>query len=158
MLRAQIEEVKKDEERLRETSRTAVVESGFQMSHSAGFEAWLRNSKGLGKTGFFTADDLLRQARTHGVDSIEATESTSTPLPPLTATAVCFNQQGPPDEVLYVDRAHQMADSLKHGEVLVYMLAACVNEEDLIRVQVRGRHSWPHAALLSPLLPRARRR
>ena len=53
------------------------------MSHSSGFEAWMRNQKGLGKTGFYTAEDLLRSKR----GGIEATDADSTPLPPLSTTA-----------------------------------------------------------------------
>mgnify|MGYP007111539745 CR=1 FL=1 len=34
------------------------------MSHSSGFEAWMRNQKGLGKTGFYTAEDLLVEDET----------------------------------------------------------------------------------------------
>ena len=133
----QMAEVKKDEERLKASNRTAVIQTGYEMS-MAGFEAWLRNQQGLGKTGAFTSDDLLRNSRAFGGDSgmeIEATDSTAQPLPPLTATSVVFDRHGAPDEVLRVDKAHPMPDKLAHGEVLVYMLAACVNDEDLLRVQ-----------------------
>jgi len=105
-----------------------------QMSHNAGFEAWMRNQKGLGKTGFYTAEDLLR-SRKGGMGGIEATDATATYLPPLTTTAVCYDKHGPPEETLYVDKARALPDKLAHGEVLVHMLAACVNDEDLLRVQ-----------------------
>ena len=132
----QMAEVKKDEERLKESNRTAVIQTGYEMTHSAGFEAWLRNQQGLGKTGSFNSEDLLRQSKMFGDGGmIEATDSTSLPLPPLTATSVRFDRHGAPDEVLYVDKATEMPDKLAHGEVLVYMLAACVNDEDLLRVQ-----------------------
>ena len=39
-------EVKKDEERLKQSNRTAVIQTGYEMTHSAGFEAWLRNQTG----------------------------------------------------------------------------------------------------------------
>ena len=132
----QMAEVKKDEERLKASNRTAVIQTGLEMTHSAGFDAWLRNQQGLGKTGAFNSEDLMRRAKAFGSDAgIEATDSTAQPLPPLTATAVRFDQHGPPDEVLYVDKAYPLPDKLAHGEVLVYMLAACVNDEDLLRVQ-----------------------
>ena len=133
----QMAEVKKDEERLKQSNRTAVIETGYEMSHSAGFEAWLRNQQGLGKTGSYNSDDLLRNSRAFGggEGTIEATDATSQPLPPLTATSVVFDSHGAPDEVLRVDNAHTMPSQLAHGEVLVYMLAACVNDEDLLRVQ-----------------------
>jgi len=132
----QMAEVAKDEERLKASNRTAVIQTGYEMSHSAGFEAWLRNQQGLGKTGAFTSDDLLRQSRAFGDGmGIEATDSTSQPLPPLTATAVTFDRHGAPDEVLRVEKDWPMPEKLAHGEVLVYMLAACVNDEDLLRVQ-----------------------
>jgi len=132
----QMEEVKKDEERLKKSRQTAVIETGLEMSHTAGFEAWLRNQQGMGKHGAFTAEDLLREAKINGIENgIEATETMNTPLPPLTATAVRFDSHGPPEEVLKVDSAYPLPDELQHGEVLVYMLAACVNEDDLLRVQ-----------------------
>ena len=59
----QMAEVKRDDERMRESKRTAVVQKGFEMSHTAGFEAWLRNQKGVGQHGLMTADDLLRDAK-----------------------------------------------------------------------------------------------
>ena len=66
--------------------------------HHAGFEAWLRNQQGLGKTGAFNSEDLLRKSKAFGGDmGIEATDSTSQPLPPLTATAVRFDTHGPPE-------------------------------------------------------------
>ena len=104
---------------------------GEKMSHSAGFEAWMRNQKGLGKASFYTAEDLLRSKR----GGIEATDATATYLPPLSTTAVCYDKHGPPEEVLYVDKARALPEKLAHGEVLVHMLAACVNDEDLLRVQ-----------------------
>jgi trans-2-enoyl-CoA reductase len=138
----QMAEVKKDEERMRESNKTAVIQTGYEMSHSAGFDAWMRNREGLGTTGTFTSDDLIRQSKMYGGvlggggdPLIEATDSTSQPLPPLTATSVRFEHHGAPEEVLYVDKAHPMPEKLQHGEVLVYMLAACVNDEDLLRVQ-----------------------
>eukprot|EP00908_Phaeocystis_cordata_P027005 Transcript_954.p1 GENE.Transcript_954~~Transcript_954.p1 ORF type:complete len:697 (-),score=349.19 Transcript_954:150-2240(-) len=133
----QLEEVAKDEERMREALRTTVIQHSSQMSHSAGFEAWLRNQQGLGKHGAYTAEDLLRPTTMGmaGLTGIEATDSTSVPLPPLTATAIRFDAHGPPADVLYLDPLHALPQTLKHGEVLVYMLAACVTEEDLLRVQ-----------------------
>ncbi len=134
----QMEEVKKDEERMKQQNRTAVIQTGYEMSHSAGFDAWLRNQEGLGKTGTFTSEDLIRKNKAYGYggdSGIEATDSTALPLPPLSATAVRFDKHGPPDEVLYLDKAFPLPEQLAHGEVLVYMLAACVNDEDLLRVQ-----------------------
>ena len=108
------------------------------MSHSAGFEAWVRNQKGLGKHGFFTAEDLLRQSKSGKLGaSIEATDDTAQELPPLTTTAVRFDSHGLPEEVLYVDKQSPLPEKLAHGEVLVHMLAACINDEDLLRVQAR---------------------
>ena len=109
----------------------SLAQAGYNMSHSSGFDAWLRNQKGLGKTGFYTAEDLLRSKR----GGIEATDEYSTPLPPLSTTAVCYDKHGPPEQVLYVDKARQLPAKLMHGEVLVHMLAACVNDEDLLRAQ-----------------------
>jgi len=132
----QIAEVKKDEERMKASNRTAVIQTGYEMSHSAGFDAWLRNQQGLGKTGSFNSEDLVRKSKAFGdEDGIQVTEATSQPLPPLTATAVRFDRHGPPEEVLYVDKEHPLPDKLAHGEVLVYMLAASVTDEDLLRVQ-----------------------
>mmetsp|Transcript_5381 Transcript_5381/g.18058 ORF Transcript_5381/g.18058 Transcript_5381/m.18058 type:complete len:660 (+) Transcript_5381:81-2060(+) len=111
---------------------STLAAAGFDMSHAQGFEAWMRNQKGMGKQSFYTAEDLLR-SRQYG--NIEATESTAQPLPALSATAVRFDAHGPPEEVLYVDRACSLPDKLAHGEVLVHMLAACVTDEDLLRVQ-----------------------
>ena len=133
--RCRLTQVRRDEERLNESARTAVVQSGYEMSHTAGFEAWIRNQQGLQTFGVMTAEDLVRQSKSMGIEAIEATDSTATPLPPLTATAVRYEAHGPPERVLEVDRAHALPDQLAHGEVLVYMLAACVNEEDLLRVQ-----------------------
>jgi len=132
----QMAEVKKDEERMKAANQTAVIQTGYEMTHSAGFDAWLRNQQGLGKTGAFNSEDLMRKSKAFGGDNgIEATDSTSQPLPPLTATAVRFDRHGPPEEVLYVDKEYPLPEKLAHGEVLVYMLAACVNDEDLLRVQ-----------------------
>ena len=41
----------------------SLAQAGYNMSHSSGFDAWMRNQKGLGKTGFYTAEDLLRSNR-----------------------------------------------------------------------------------------------
>ena len=135
----QLEEVAKDEERMREARQTSVIQTGPQMSHSAGFDAWLRNQQGLGKHGAYNAEDLLRSQMGGGAGVLEggitATDSTSVPLPPLSSTAIRFDSHGPPSEVLYVDGAYQLPTKLRHGEVLVYMMAACVNDEDLLRVQ-----------------------
>jgi len=109
----------------------ALAQGGYNMTHSAGFEAWMRNQKGLGKTGFYTAEDLLRSKR----GGIEATDADSTYLPPLSTTAVCYDKHGPPADVLYVDKSYALPEKLSHGEVLVHMLAASVNDEDLLRVQ-----------------------
>ena len=132
---AQLAAVAKDEERMRENARTSVIEHAGQMSHSSGFDAWLRNQKGLGRHGAYTAEDLLRSAPGGFGAGIEATESTATPLPALTATAICFDKHGPPDEVLRIDAELALPRKLRHGEVLVYMLAACVNDDDVFRVQ-----------------------
>ena len=157
---AQLAAVAKDEERMRENARTSVIEHAGQMSHSAGFDAWIRNQQGLGRHGAFTAEDLLRSAPGGFGGGIEATESTTTPLPPLTATAICFDAHGPPEEVLRIDAELALPRKLRHGEVLetpsthyphaihtpstrypcspqvlVQMLAACVNDDDVFRVQ-----------------------
>ena len=161
---AQLAAVAKDEERMRENARTSVIEHAGQMSHSAGFDAWIRNQQGLGRHGAFTAEDLLRSAPGGVGGGIEATESTTTPLPPLTATAICFDAHGPPEEVLRIDAELALPRKLRHGEVLepsttrypqhailairtlsarhpcypqvlVQMLAACVNDDDVFRVQ-----------------------
>ena len=52
-----------------------------------------------------------------GLTGIEATDSTSVPLPPLTATAIRFDAHGPPADVLYLDPLHALPQTLKHGEV-----------------------------------------
>ena len=135
----QLEEVAKDEERMREARQTSIIQTGPQMSHSAGFEAWLRNQQGLGKHGAYNAEDLLRSQMGGGTNfmegGMEATDSTSVPLPPLSSAAIRFDKHGPPSEVLYVDGEYKLPTKLRHGEVLVYMMAACVNDEDLLRVQ-----------------------
>lgn len=135
-------EVKKDEERLKQSNRTAVIQTGFEMSHSAGFEAWLRNQEGLGKMGAYNAEDLVKSGRMYGGGgvgaqglAVEATDSTARPLPPLKTTAIRYDRHGAPEEVLYVDKAVALPEKLQHGEVLVCMLAACINDEDLLRVQ-----------------------
>ena len=115
---AQLAAVAKDEERMRENARTSVIEHAGQMSHSSGFDAWLRNQKGLGRHGAYTAEDLLRSAPGGFGAGIEATESTATPLPALTATAICFDKHGPPDEVLRIDAELALPRKLRHGEVL----------------------------------------
>ena len=115
---AQLAAVAKDEERMRENARTSVIEHAGQMSHSAGFDAWIRNQQGLGRHGAFTAEDLLRSAPGGVGGGIEATESTTTPLPPLTATAICFDAHGPPEEVLRIDAELALPRKLRHGEVL----------------------------------------
>ena len=155
----QLEEVQKDEERMRENAKTAVIAAEGSMSHNAGFDAWLRNQKGMGKHGYFTAEDLLRRGPMGGISPIEATDSSATPLPPLTATAVTFSKHGKPEEVLGVERARPLPAQLQHGEVLVYMLAACIGDEDLLRVQTpltmlnefppfnRSAAKWEHLAL-----------
>ncbi len=155
----QLEEVQKDEERMRENAKTAVIAAEGSMSHNAGFDAWLRNQKGMGKHGYFTAEDLLRRGPMGGISPIEATDSSATPLPPLTATAVTFSKHGQPEEVLGVERARPLPAQLQHGEVLVYMLAACIGDEDLLRVQTpltmlnefppfnRSAAKWEHLAL-----------
>ena len=92
-------------------------------------------------------------------NGIEATDSSATHLHALTAKAIRFAKHGPPEEVLQVESAHRMPETLQHGEVLVYMLAACVNEEDLLRVQTpltilnnfppfnRGAKKWEETSL-----------
>lgn len=85
-----------------------ITSAGLQMSHSAGFDAWVRNQQGLGKHGFYTAEDLLRQKR----GGVEPTGSTSTPLPHLTTAAVCFDRHGPPEEVAPSHASHCMPCSL----------------------------------------------
>lgn len=109
----------------------ALAQTGYNMGHGAGFEAWLRNQKGLGKHGFYTAEDLLRQKK----GGIEATDATATPLPPLSTTAISFDRHGSPEEVLYLDKSRPLPDRLSHGEVLVHMLAASISDEDLLRIQ-----------------------
>lgn len=156
----QMEEVRKDEERISAANRTAVIQSGFSMSHSAGFEAWMRNQKGIGNHGFFTAEDLLRESKAGNLSGvIEATGSSATPLPTLTATALRFDRHGPPEEVLKIDPAFRLPDTLGHGEVLVYWLASSVTEEDLLRIQTpltilnnfppfnRTKHKWEEIRL-----------
>jgi len=76
----QMEEVRKDDERVGAANRTAVVQSGFQMSHSAGFDAWLRNQKGMGQHGFYTADDLLRESKCGNPQNKRVIPITSIPL------------------------------------------------------------------------------
>ena len=112
----------------------ALATSSAEMSHNSGFEAWLRNQKGVGKHGFYNAEDLLRQSKARG-GGIEATDASSVPLPPLTTLGVSFESHGVPEEVLRVERELPLPSKLAHGEVLVHMLAACVNDEDLVRVQ-----------------------
>jgi trans-2-enoyl-CoA reductase len=126
----QMEESKKEDAKMAGT-KGQLSQSGYNMSHSSGFEAWLRNQKGLGNTGFYTAEDLLRSKR----GGIQASDDTATFLPTLSTTAICYDKHGPPDDVLYVDKTRELPDKLAHGEVLVHMLAACVNDEDLLRVQ-----------------------
>ena len=57
----------------KEMEQSKLSHTTNQMSHTAGMEAWLRNNKGLGKMGFYTAEDLLRSRK----GGIEATDATS---------------------------------------------------------------------------------
>ena len=116
-------EVKKDEERLKQSNRTAVIQTGFEMSHSAGFEAWLRNQEGLGKMGAYNAEDLVKSGRMYGGGgvgaqglAVEATDSTARPLPPLKTTAIRYDRHGAPEEVLYVDKAVALPRSSSTGK------------------------------------------
>ena len=127
----QMEESRLEDAKMMDGNKSALSQSGYNMTHSSGFDAWMRNQKGLGKTGFYTAEDLLRSKR----GGIEATDATATYLPPLSTTAVCYDSHGAPEDVLYVDKARALPEKLAHGEVVVHMLAACINDEDLLRVQ-----------------------
>ena len=90
----QLAQVKEDEAQ-RGTVSTASADG---MSHSAGFDAWLRNQRGLGMHGSYTAEDLLRKNKGLG-GGIEATDGSAVRLPPLSALAVSFSEHGAPEEV-----------------------------------------------------------
>ena len=90
----QLAQVKEDEEQ-RGTVSSATADS---MSHSAGFDAWLRNQRGLGMHGSYNAEDLLRKNKALG-GGIEATDGSAVQLPPLSALAVSFSEHGAPEEV-----------------------------------------------------------
>jgi trans-2-enoyl-CoA reductase len=128
---AQMEASREEEAKMGAARGGTMAQSGYNMSHSAGFEAWMRNQKGLGKTSFYTAEDLLRSRHS----AMEATDADTTPLPALSTTSVCYDKHGAPAEVLYVDKARALPAQLQHGEVLVHMLASSINDEDLLRVQ-----------------------
>ena len=126
----QLAQVKADEAQ-RGTVSTATADS---MSHSAGFDAWIRNQRGLGMHGSYNAEDLLRKNKAHG-GGIEATDGSAVRLPPLSALAVSFAEHGAPEEVLTLEAEHALPGELGHGEVLVHWLACCVHDDDLVRVQ-----------------------
>jgi len=90
----QLAQVKEDEAQ-RGTVSTTTADS---MSHSAGFDAWLRNQRGLGMHGSYNAEDLLRKNKALG-GGIEATDGSAVRLPPLSALAVSFSEHGAPEEV-----------------------------------------------------------
>ena len=89
----QLAQVKADEAQ-RGTVSTASADG---MSHSAGFDAWLRNQRGLGMHSSYTAEDLLRKNKGLG-GGIEA-DGSAVRLPPLSALAVSFSEHGAPEEV-----------------------------------------------------------
>ena len=109
-------QVKQDEARANEAQRGAIATKTGSMSHSAGFDAWLRNQRGLGKHGFYNAEDLLRKSKALG-GGIEATDASSVPLPPLSTLAVRFTEHGPPEDVLAIERELALPEKLRHGEV-----------------------------------------
>ena len=119
-------------EELRTRGPEAVAERGVEMDHSEGFAAWLRNNaqggakKGLGG-GVLTGDDLVSKGL------IATTGVLDVPLPELRASAVMYDDHGPPADVLSLCAFIPCKDRLEHGEVLVRMLAAPVNDEDLLR-------------------------
>eukprot|EP00965_Chrysotila_dentata_P140723 4652383-Pleurochrysis_carterae.AAC.1 len=88
-----IEAAKLEEDKMKDASKGMLTQAGLNMSHSAGFEAFLRNQKGTGRMGFYTAEDLLRKG------NIAATDATAQSLPPLTTTAVRFDAHGDPAQV-----------------------------------------------------------
>ena len=109
-------QVKADEARAKDAQRGSIATSASKMTHSAGFDAWLRNQKGLGKHGFYNAEDLLRKSKALG-GGIEATDASSVPLPPLSTVAVSFAEHGPPEDVLSIERESALPRELQHGEV-----------------------------------------
>ena len=105
----------------------AVAERGVQMDHSEGFAAWLRNNA-QGKQGsVLTGDDLVSKGLIHTTGVLDL------PLPELRGPAVMYDEHGSPADVLSLCAALPCKDRLEHGEVLVRMLAAPVNDEDLLR-------------------------
>jgi len=130
----QLAQVEEDEARHKGAQRgTVSTANSDSLSHSAGFDAWLRNQRGLGKHSFYNAEDLLRKNKTLG-GGIEATDGSAVRLPPLTATAVSFAEHGVPEDVLALEAELQLPAQLVHGEVLVQWLACCMHDEDLVRV------------------------
>ncbi len=105
----------------------AVAEHVVQMDHSEGFAAWLRNNKQGMQGSILTGDDLVSQGL------ILTTGILDMPLPELRAPAVMYDEHGAPADVLSLCAALPCKDRLEHGEVLVRMLAAPVNDEDLLR-------------------------
>ena len=121
-------------EERRSRGADAVAELGVDQTHSEGFAAWLRNSASSG-TGVLTGDELVSRGL------ISATGALDVGLPELSAPAVMADEFGPPEEVLSLCASLPCPPKLAHGEVLVRMLAAPVNDEDLLRA------STPLAAL-----------
>ena len=113
-------------EERRSRGADAVAELGVDQTHSEGFAAWLRNSASSG-TGVLTGDELVSRGL------ISATGALDVGLPELSAPAVMADEFGPPEEVLSLCASLPCPPKLAHGEVLVRMLAAPVNDEDLLR-------------------------
>ena len=105
----------------------AVAERVVQMDHSEGFAAWLRNNARGMQSSVLTGDDLVSSGL------IQTTGVLDVPLPELRAPAVMYDEHGAPADVLSLCAALPCRDRLEHGEVLVRMLAAPVNDEDLLR-------------------------
>ena len=102
-----------------------LIDSSYKLTHTEGFDAWLRNRKGSSQV--LTGDDLVKKG------SIEATGSVDTVLPPMSCDAVVHAAWGVPARVLHVRTELPLSDRCAHGEVLVRVLAAAVGAEDFAR-------------------------
>ena len=124
--------IEQQEAEQRSRGAGAVVERRVNpMNHTDGFNAWLRNHQTnvSAPAGILTGDDLVRQGM------IATTGVLDVSLPELRCAAVMYDEYGKPAEIARLCASVSVSKQrLEHGEVLVRMLAAPVNDEDLLRM------------------------
>jgi trans-2-enoyl-CoA reductase len=104
----------------------ALIETSYTLSHTEGFEAWMRNHKNAGEV--MTGDELVKRGM------IEATGSVDTVLPDTFVQAALHKNYGPIHSVAQIDHRLKLKDRCEHGESLVHMLMAPMDWEDDMRV------------------------